>query len=116
MVVGMAQALLKQRGMPAIFWGEAVVTAVYILNSSPTKALNGRTPYEAWHGWKLSVSHLQVFGCLAFGKELGHISKLDNRSTPGVFISYAEGLKAYHILDLGTQRVCMMRDVVFNEG
>jgi len=31
-VVGMARALLKQRGMPAIFWGEAVVTAVYILN------------------------------------------------------------------------------------
>jgi transposase InsO family protein len=24
-VVGMAQALLKQRGMPAVFWGEAVV-------------------------------------------------------------------------------------------
>jgi transposase InsO family protein len=46
-VVWMAWALLKQRGMPAVFWGEAVVTAVYILNRSPTKALNGRTPYEA---------------------------------------------------------------------
>jgi transposase InsO family protein len=46
-VVGMAQALLKQRGMPTIFWGEAVVTAVYILNRSPTKALNGKTSYEA---------------------------------------------------------------------
>jgi hypothetical protein len=37
-VVGMARALLKQRGMPAVFWGEAVVTAVYILNRSTTKA------------------------------------------------------------------------------
>jgi transposase InsO family protein len=46
-VVGMARALLKQRRMPVVFWGEAVVTAVYILNRSPTKALNGRTPYEA---------------------------------------------------------------------
>jgi transposase InsO family protein len=46
-VVGMARALLKHRGMPAVFWGEAVVTAVYILNRSPTKALNGRTSYEA---------------------------------------------------------------------
>jgi transposase InsO family protein len=26
-VVGMAQALLKQRGMPAVFWGEAVSTS-----------------------------------------------------------------------------------------
>jgi transposase InsO family protein len=104
-VVEMARALLKQRGVHAVFWGEAVVTAVYILNRSPTKALNGRTSYEAWHGRKPTVSHLRVFGCLAFGKELGHIDKLDDRSTPEVFIGYAEGSKAYRILDPGTQRV-----------
>jgi transposase InsO family protein len=115
-VVGMARSLLKQRGMSAVFWGEVVVTAVYILNRLPTKALNSRTPYEAWHGRKPAVSHLWVFSCLAFGKELGHISKLDDRSTPGVFIGYAEGSKAYHILDPGTQRVRMTRDVVFDEG
>jgi hypothetical protein len=94
--------------MSAVFWGEAVVTAVYILNRSPTKALNSMTPYDAWHGRKPAVSHLW--------KELGHINKLDDRSTPGVFISYAEGSKAYRILDLGTQRVHMTRDVVFNKG
>jgi hypothetical protein len=55
-VVGMARALLKQRGMPGVFWGEAVVTTVCILNRSPTKALNGRMPYEAWHGRKAAVS------------------------------------------------------------
>jgi transposase InsO family protein len=90
-VVGMARALLKQRGMSVVVWGEAVVTAVYILNRSPTKALNGMTPYEAWHGRKPAVSHLRVFGCLAFTKELGHIGKLDDRSTLGVCIGYAEG-------------------------
>jgi hypothetical protein len=115
-VVGMARALLKQRGMFVVFWGEAVVTAVYILNRSPTKALNGMTPYEAWHGRKPVVSHLRVFGCLALTKELGHIGKLDDRSTPGVFIGYAEGSKAYRILDPGTQRVRTARDVVFDEG
>jgi hypothetical protein len=56
-----------------------VVTTVYILNRSPTKALNEMTPYEAWHGCKRRVSHLRVFGCLTFTKELGHIS----RSTHG---------------------------------
>jgi hypothetical protein len=115
-VVGMARTLLNQRGMSAVFWGEAVVTAVYILNHSPTKALNGRTSYEAWHGRKPVVSHLRVFGCLAFGKELGHIGKLDDRSTPGVFIGYAEGSKAYRILDPGTQRVRTTRNIVFDKG
>jgi len=62
------------------------------------------------------VSHLWVFDCLAFDKELGHIGKLDDRSTPGVFIGYVEGLKAYRILDLGTQRVRTARNVVFDEG
>jgi hypothetical protein len=80
--------------MPVVFWGEAVVTAVYILNRSPTRALNGRMPYEAWHGRKPADSHLRVFGCLVFGKELGHISMLNDRRTLGVFIGYAEGSKA----------------------
>jgi transposase InsO family protein len=90
-IVGMARALLKQRGMSAIFLGEAVVTAVYILNCSLIKALNGRTPYEASHECKPVVSHLRGFGRLAFAKELGHFGKLDDKSTPGVFIGYAEG-------------------------
>jgi hypothetical protein len=115
-VVGMTRALLKQRGMSAVFYREVVVTAVYILNRSPTNVLNGRMLYEAWHGCKSTVSHLRVFGCLEFAKELGHIGKLDDRSTPGVFIGCAEGLKAYHILDPGTQRVRTTRDIVFDEG
>jgi hypothetical protein len=51
-----------------------------------------------------------------FGKELGHISKLDDRSTLGVFIGYAEGSKAYHILDPWTQHMSTTRDVVIDEG
>jgi transposase InsO family protein len=115
-VVGMAQALPKQRGMSAVFWGEAMMTVVYILNRSPTKALNGRTSYEAWHGRKPAVSHLRVFGCLTYGMELDHIGKLDDRSIPGVFIGYEKGSKAYRIFDLGTQRVRTTHDVVFDEG
>jgi hypothetical protein len=115
-VVRMARTLLKQRGLTAVFWGETVVTTVYILNRSSTKALNDRMPYEAWHGCKPAVSHLRVFGCLTFAKELGHISKLDDRSTPEVFIGYVDGSKAYCILDPGIQRVRTTHDVVFNEG
>jgi hypothetical protein len=102
--------------MPAVFCGEAVMTVVYILNCSPTKALNGRMSYEVLHGHKPAISHLRVFGCLTFAKELDHIGKLNDRSTPGVFIGYTEGSKAYHILDLGTRCVRMTHDVVFVEG
>jgi transposase InsO family protein len=46
-VVAMARALLKQRRKPAEFWGEVVVTAVYLQNQLPMTSLADRTPYEA---------------------------------------------------------------------
>jgi IS30 family transposase len=88
-VVATAHALLKQRGMPAIYWGEVVMSAVHLLNRSPAKALDGKTPYKVWHDRTLA----------AFVKELGHVGKFDDRSTPGVFIGYVDGVKAYRILD-----------------
>jgi hypothetical protein len=96
--------------------GEAVVTAVYLQNRLPTKSLAGRTPYEAWHGWKPAVNHLRVFGCRAFVKQLGHVDKLADRSRAGVFIGYAEGAKAYCILDPVARQVCTTRDIVFDEA
>jgi transposase InsO family protein len=116
MVVAMARALLKQRNLPARFWGEAVVTAVHLLNWAPTKSLLGKTPYEAWHGKAPAVGHLRTFGCLAFAKELTQLRKLDDQSRSGVFIGYADGAKAYRILDPATQRVRIARDVVFDES
>jgi hypothetical protein len=49
-------------------------------------------------------------------KQLGHIDKLADRSHTGVFIGYAEGAKAYHILDPAARQVCTTRDIVFDEA
>jgi transposase InsO family protein len=46
-VVAMARALLKQWRMAAEFWGEAMVTVVYLQNRLPMKSIAGTTPYEA---------------------------------------------------------------------
>jgi hypothetical protein len=51
-VVAMAWSMMKAKNLPRYFWGEAVVTAVYLLNRSPTRAVEGMTPFEAWHGKK----------------------------------------------------------------
>jgi hypothetical protein len=115
-MVAMARALLKQRRMLAEFWGEAVVTAVYLQNRLPTKSLTGRTPYEAWHGRKPAVNHLRVFCYRVLVKQLSDVDKLADRSHAGVFIGYAEGAKAYRILDPAAQQVCTVRDVVFDEA
>jgi hypothetical protein len=50
--------MMKAAEMPMRLWGEAVMMAVYILIRSPSHIIEGRTPYEAWHGKKPSVHHL----------------------------------------------------------
>jgi transposase InsO family protein len=41
-IVEMAKSMLKGKGLPNMFWAEAVATAVYLLNRSPTKAVKKR--------------------------------------------------------------------------
>jgi hypothetical protein len=67
----MARALLRQRRLPAKYWGEAVMTTMHLLHCSPTRSLQGKTPYEAWHGHTPVVSYLKTFGCVAYTKDLG---------------------------------------------
>jgi hypothetical protein len=92
------------------------MTVVHLLNRSPTKNLKGKTLYEAWHGHTLAVEHLHMFGCLTYVKELNAVSKLSDRSTPGMFIGYAKGIKVYCILDLVTRCVHTAWDAIFDEG
>jgi hypothetical protein len=89
--------------------------AVYIKNRCPTKALDSKTPQEAWTGTKPDVSHLKVF-CKTFA----HIPdekrrKLEFKSIPCVFLGYCEGTKAYRLMCLKTKRIIKSQDVVFLE-
>jgi hypothetical protein len=61
------------------------------------------------------VHHLRTFGCVTHVKTMGNLKKLDDRSKSVIFIGYEPGSKVYHTYDLTTQRVCVTRDVVFEE-
>jgi hypothetical protein len=116
-VVEMARCLLKSKGLPAEFWGEAVSTAVYLLNRALTKSLQGRTPYEAWYNKKPKVHHLRTFGIVVYVKNIGPgISKLTDRSTKMVFVGYENGTKAYRVYDPAAKKLHISRDVIFEEG
>ena len=115
-MVGMARSMMKAKGMPTRFWGDAVTTAVFILNRAPTKALMGKTPFEAWYGHKPSVSFLRTFGCIGHvRKRKPVLIKLEDKSTPMLFLGYAEGTKAYQLYDPHGDKVLVSHDVVFNE-
>ena len=116
-MVEMARCMLKAMSVPARFWGEAVLTAVYVLNRSPTKSLQGVTPFEAWHKRKPRVSHLRTFGCVANVKQNGPgLNKLSDRSKKMIFIGYEAGTKGYRFYDPSTGRLVISRDVIFEEN
>ncbi|KAG6520324.1 hypothetical protein ZIOFF_017373 [Zingiber officinale] len=116
-VIAMARSLLKGTHMPARFWGEAIRHAVYLLNRLPTKALGERTPFEAWMGRKPHLSHLRVFGCVAYVKNTTpHLKKLDDRSSPMVYLGVEEGCKAHRLFDPKRGKLQVSRDAIFQEN
>ena len=110
------RSMLFNSNLPHSFWAEALSTATYLRNRSPTKAVAGMTPHEAWTGEKPQVSGLRVFGCQAFV----HIPKddrrkLDSKSKKCVFLGYGANTKGYRLYDSQTKKVVYSRDVIFNE-
>jgi hypothetical protein len=57
-----------------------VTTAVFLLNRTPTKALSGKTPFEAYHGRKPTVGFPKTF---VRNKRPG-LKKLDNQCAYGI--------------------------------
>lgn len=119
-IVETARAMLLEAGLPRTLWTEAVRTAVYLRNRSPTSVLKFKqTPMEAMTGQRPDLSHLRIFGCEAFvhipaEKRKG---KLSPRSVPMVLVGYDLASKAYRLADpaSGYRRIVLSRDVVFNE-
>lgn len=113
------RALIKQAELPMSYWAEAVVMSAYLLNRLPSKSVQGKTPYEAWHKCKPSVQHIRIFGSPAYAhlnKQQTQHSKLSDRARKLVFVGFTEGIKAYKLLDPQTKRVIYSRSVVFDEN
>lgn len=71
-------------------WGEAVITNFYTINRCPTKAVEGKMPYEVWKGNKCNISHLRIFGCKSFSLIVSEKrKKLDNKFNKYIFMGYA---------------------------
>ena len=60
--------MLEAKDLNPNLWDEPINCVAYIQNRAPHKALDGRTPYEAWSGHKPNVSHFRVFGSKAWAR------------------------------------------------
>ncbi|KAG8501378.1 hypothetical protein CXB51_003478 [Gossypium anomalum] len=115
-VMNMARCLLFQSKLPNSFWAEAVNSSVYLLNKLPTHAVKDKTPFEAWHGLKPSVSHLKVFRCVCYVLvPTERRTKLEKRYVPCIFVGYSSDKKGYRVYDPSTRKILVSRDIRFDE-
>lgn len=116
-IMNMTRCMLLEMSIPRKFWPKATQYAVYILNRSPSKALNNITPEEKWSKWKPSVGHLRVFGSIAYALvPYQRRIKLDEKSTKCVMFGISRESKAYRLYCLETKRIINSKDVHFDEG
>ena len=87
-----ARAVMAQAGLPECYWAEVVATAAYLWNRTPTRSLREKTtPYEKWYGRKPDLSHLRVFGCMAYAyiPDSNRKGKLSKKAEKLRFIGYS---------------------------
>ena len=81
-----------------------------------TIAVRQVTSFERFFGQKPDVSHVRVFGCIAF-KHIPDAKqrKLDKKSCKCVFVGYPEGTKGYKLYDLEKKSFVRIPDIIFQE-
>lgn len=116
-LIEMARCMLHESGLPPSLWAEAVNTAAYIRNRSPTKVLGEVTPYEKWYSKKPSVAHFKTFGCDAVVLQKQRTGgKLEPKGLKMKFVGYENFSKGYRLFNTERREIVKARDVIFFES
>ena len=91
-------SMLHQAGLPLPFWGEALSAFLHVWNRTPTSAVPGKTPHEAFFGTKPDVFMLRVWGCVAYvylQKDKRDWGNLGSHMEKCIFIGYPHDYKGW---------------------
>ena len=109
-------AVMTEAKLPPSFWAYGLAAVVHQHNRFPTSALVKSTPYEKWFGSKPDVSHLRIFGCLAYV----HVQK-DQRTSlqphyrKCIFMGYPTEFKGWVFWDPVARKEIVSNNAVFDE-
>jgi len=94
-LLDMVRSMMAHANLPISFWGDALLTATYILNHVPSKSVTA-TQYELWHGRKPSLNYLRPWGSAGYMHNPTHKhEKFGPRVNKMVFIRYLAHVKGY---------------------
>lgn len=112
-ILNKVRNMLSESGLEAKYWADAVSTAVYLMNRTPSSVINFEIPEQRWTTEAPDLSGLRIFGCIAYVHT--DDGKLNPRAKKGVFTGYLEGVKGFRIWFLDEQKCVIRRNVVFRE-
>jgi Reverse transcriptase (RNA-dependent DNA polymerase)/gag-polypeptide of LTR copia-type/Integrase core domain/GAG-pre-integrase domain len=107
------RAIMMEKLLPQTLWSVAIGHAAYIRNRSPTRALNGKTPIEAWTGNKPNLSHLREFGCDVWILDEGDRAKTRPKANKFTFVGFVEGSKSIRYWNPRSHRINESRNFTF---
>lgn len=117
-LLDMMRSMMAQANLPISYWGDALLTAAYVLNRVPSKSVTF-TPYELWTGRKPDLSYFRPWGCSAYIHDTSSkFGKLGPRGKQCVFVRYPEVSKGYVLVgeqENGQVTEMESRDVTFIE-
>ena len=107
-----ARSMITHAGVSNGYWAEAIATAAYIRNRTPSSALKHNIyaavaiAVEYWYGKKPDVSFFKVFGCMAYA----HVpdaqrKKLDVKAEKLRFVGYSLRSKGYRLFNDETRQI-----------
>jgi hypothetical protein len=113
----MASCMLHAKSLAKRLWAESLNCETYIQNRSLHRSVKDKTPYEAWSGLKLEVTHFRIFGSRAWAQIPSKKRKaLDPQSTECSFVGYPDRVKGYILIDLSSDILIIERSVQFEES
>ena len=111
-----ARSMFIEARTPNYLWAEAVNTMNYLTNRSPTRANGGVSPYQRLFKKPPSLSHLRIFGCIAYVHEPDERrTKLESKSRKCILVGYSEETKGYRCYEPSTRKIHISGDVQFQE-
>lgn len=116
------RSLMLAANVPSQYWGDAVLSATYLINRMPSKVLKFNTPYHtlqsSYPNTHLFTSiPLKIFGSTAFvHNHQPNRSKLDPKSVKCIFLGYSPHQKGYKCYSPSTRKFYYSMDVTFFEN
>ena len=117
-----ARSITFSTNTPKYFWGDAVLTACYLINRMPTNVLQFQTPLNVFSKYfpeNRTVSNLplKVFGCIVFvHNHEPNQNKLDPKAFKCIFLGYAANQKGYKCYFLEKKKLIVSMDLTFFEN